>query len=88
MPACFCLFPKGSDTPARLADVDEAMCAHFGVTPDPVRYYQGWYDIEGLMMALGRDWDYMRANFPDRAAIIDWLAANYTSDAWTEVGRR
>lgn len=88
MPACFQLFPKGSDTPARFSEIDDAMRLHFGAPPDAERYYESWYDIEGLGLAMGFDWDRMRQINPDRAHIIDWLAERYTSDAWTEVGRR
>jgi hypothetical protein len=64
------------------------MCAHFGVTPDPVTWYQNWENIEGLGLAMGFSWDKMREINPDRKEIIDWLEANYDADAWAEVGRR
>lgn len=83
MPNCFTLTPNGEAQPATLSAIDDAMCAHFGVEPDPKLYYWGWVDIEGLALALGRDWAWMRANFEGRNAIIDWLEANYTPDAFS-----
>lgn len=84
MPNCFTLTPKGETEPARLAAIDDAMCAHFGVAPDPDKYYQFWVDCEGLALACGKDWTWMRENFPERVGIIDWLAEHYTPDAWCE----
>ena len=94
MPACFQLFPKGSDEPARFSAIDDAMCAHFGVQPDAARYYRYWYDIEGFGLAMGRTFDDMRQRDEEappeesRRAIIDWLDEHYTADSWTEIGRR
>ena len=94
MPACFQLFPKGSDEPARFSEIDDAMCKHFGVEPDPDRYYRFWYDIEGFGLATGHSFDDMRTLDEEvppeesRRAIIDWLDEHYTSDAWTEIGKR
>jgi len=82
MPNCFTLTPKGEMEPARLADIDEALCAALGDKPDPVRYYEGWVDMEGFALALGKDWAWMRAEWPDRIAIIDWLDEHYTPDAF------
>lgn len=94
MPAYLQLFPKGSNTPARFGQIDDAMCAHFGVTPDPNQYYRFWYDIEGFGLATGHSFDDMRARDEDappeesRRTIIDWLDEHYTSNAWTEIGKR
>lgn len=84
MPACFQLFPIGSNIPARFIDIDNAMCAYFGVTPDADLYYRYWYDTEGFSLACGRSFNDLRAIYPDRQAIIDWLEANYTVHAWYE----
>ncbi len=88
MPNCFSLTRNGETAPATLTEVDEALCAHLGVPVHPVQWVRGWYDLEGFALAMGRDWDWMRANFdPDRAPIVDFLAANYTPDCWSERGR-
>ena len=88
MPNCYSLTPKGADQPERLIAIDEKMCAHFGVTPDPVTWFKNWENIEGLGFAMGFDFARQREINPDRADIIDWLEANYTVDAWAEIGRR
>lgn len=86
MPAYFTLTKKGETEPSRFIDIDEALCAHFGITPDPVKYYRAWYDIEGLGLAMGMTWDKMRKINPDRTDIIDWLEDNYTTDSWYSRG--
>ena len=94
MPACFQLFAKGSDEPARFSVIDDAMRLHFGADPDPAHYYRFWYDIEGFGLAIGKTFADMRkadeGSPPEesRRAIIDWLDEHYTSDCWTEIGRR
>ena len=86
MPAYFTLTKKGETEPSTFIAIDEAMCAHFEVTPDPVKYYRAWYDIEGLGLAMGHDWNKLREINPNRADIIDWLEENYTPNAWYSRG--
>ena len=86
MPACFTLTKKGETKPSTFVAIDEALCAHFGVTPDPDLYYRSWYDIEGLGLAMGYDWNKLREINPDRKPIIDWLEENYLPDAWYSRG--
>ena len=86
MSAYFTLTKKGEKEPSTFVAIDEAMCAHFGVTPDPDRYYRNWYNVEGFGLAMGHDWDKLRKINPDRKDIIDWLEENYISDAWHSRG--
>lgn len=86
MPAYFTLTKKGEKEPSRFIDIDEAMCAHFGVTPDPDLYYRSWYDIEGCGLAMGYNWDKLREILPERKKIIDWLEENYVAEAWYSRG--
>lgn len=63
MPACFQLFPilangEVSREPATINSVDEAICAHFNIPVDPVKYYAppyepDWFNYIGLALALG-----------------------------------
>ena len=82
MPSCFTLTRKGETELAKLNAVDAHMCAHFGVECHPTEWYQNWYNWEGLALACGRDWDWMRTNDPERSAIVDFLAEHYESDAF------
>ena len=86
MPAYFTLTKKGEKEPSRFIDIDEAMCAHFGVVPDEKQYFRAWYDVEGLGLAMGYDWDRLREINPERRDIVDWLEANYVSEAWCSRG--
>lgn len=88
MPNCFTLTRKGETEPSKLSAVDDALCAHLGVEPDAEQYHASWVDLEGFALAMGRDWAWMRVNFPDRLDIIGWLEENYIPDSWVEVGRR
>lgn len=88
MPNCFQLFPVGSTTPDKLSTVDEKLCSFLGDPVHPNNYCRMWYDIEGWGFAMGWTWDKMREVCPERKNIIDWFEANYTVNAWAEVGRR
>ena len=91
MPNCFTLTRKGASAPSKFADIDNELCAHLGVQPDPIRYYQGWYDCIGFALAIGKTWDWMRKEWAEDTEllpIIDYLEAHYVSDAWAEIGRR
>ena len=82
MPNCFTLTAKNAQIPEKLSIIDEKLCAYFQVIPDEDRYYKGWVDIEGLSLAMGKDWAWMRGHFPERAPIINWLEENYTPDSF------
>lgn len=82
MPACFNLTPRNGTEPEQLSEIDNKMRAHFGAPPDPKKWYENWYNIEGLGIALGHDWDKLREICPDRKPIIDWLEENYIMNAW------
>ena len=94
MPNCFQLTLKGQDKAALLSDVDEALCKHLGVEVHPTRYVYGWYNSIGCALACGKDWDWMRQQYQARQAndseddyskefaILDYLEANYTAEAW------
>jgi hypothetical protein len=67
--------------------VDEAICKHLGVEVDPIKYVEGWFNGIGLALACGKDWDWIREeykDYPTDLAIIDYLEANYTPNAWGE----
>ena len=87
MPRCFQLFKKGSQEPSKFEDVDDAICEHFGVTPDPDTYYQDWYDVIGLALAMGYDWDGIRRvlkSSTEILKIVDFLEEHYSPTAWWE----
>jgi hypothetical protein len=111
MPNCFQLYPKGSNEPAILQQVDDRLREHFEQPPDPKHWLADWYHVIGFLIAckdgcsLGSD--KLRAeihtwyttglylNEPDHMEylanmlqILDYLEANYTSNAWVEIGKR
>lgn len=101
MPNCFQLTRKGDTHPSPLVLIDDLMCEHFGVDPDPVKYYYGWYDCIGFRLAMGKTFAEIIEQFNEYIAesrsseyyvvmieIAKWLDANYTTDAWREIGRR
>ena len=93
MPNCFSLTRKSDPAagPVPLALIDDEMCEHFGVTPHPKDYYKFWYTFVGLPLACGKtlaDVQGMYKDNPEGLAIVEWLDANFTSEAWAEIGRR
>jgi hypothetical protein len=96
MPNCFTLTPIGKTEPALLTSVDEAICNHFGAPVDPVKYYFGWFDCIGFRLATGSSFDKMEAEFSAEdedyyrrmLEIVKFLKANYTSDAFAQIGGR
>ena len=99
MPNCFALTRK-SDPQAghvKLATIDDELCAHLEVAPNPKHYFMSWVDIIGFALACGKSFEQIRADMLERMPeghpdetdadrtylkIIDWLNANFTSDAW------
>ena len=90
MPNCYQLTPIGATQPAKLVDVDEAICAALGLKVDPVLWAMNWENIEGLGFALGYSMDKIREidPSPEREPLRRFLEQNYTVDAWAEIGRR
>lgn len=101
MPNCFTLTRKSNPEagPVKLTEIDEEMCRHFGQPCHEKEWLWYWYDIIGLYLACGKDWQWIREkgivvdNPYDYIGhglllIVDYLEANYTTDAWAEVGGR
>ena len=101
MPACVQYYRKGEKVAIVLADLDDELCAHLGVTPDPVKYVAGWFDFIGLFHALDKSHDEVRAKikkcieddpaytgYQQWLKILDYLEEHFTVNSWTEIGRR
>lgn len=88
MPACFRLISKTTNQPTKFQEIDDAMRAEFGQPPDPDRWLEGWYDSVGFALAVGKDFQWCRENFEFTLPIVDYLDKHYTSDSWTEIGKR
>lgn len=95
MPACFNLTRKGEKEPAVLQAVDEELCAHLGVEVHPKWWVEGWYDFIGFLVATGSPLggEELRKkveelNDPAMTKILAYLEEHFTSDNWTEIGRR
>lgn len=86
MPSCFQLMRNGAAVP--LNQIDEEMCRHFEVACHPVRYFEGWYDTIGFLLATGKTFDQIRVTYADEpilVKIVDWLKANFESNSWHEL---
>lgn len=93
MPNCFTLTRKSDPAagPVDLVTIDEEMCQHFNKPVDSERWLHDWYDLIGFGLACGKDWAGLHEVFkgsPELVEIIDWLEANFITDAWAEIGRR
>lgn len=93
MPVCFELVSKGtgiSDKPLTL--IDEELAVALGEPIDECKWCRNWYNLIGLALACGKDWNYCRGIFnnpddPDGIGmleVIDWLEANYDVCSWRE----
>ena len=101
MPNCFQLIRKSNHSagPVVLQTVDEEMCKHFGVKCNPKRWHHEWYGIIGFGLACGKSFDDFRKTYKQYVKfgnepfdikmleVIDWLDANFTTDAFATVGR-
>ena len=71
-------------------EIDEKLCAEFGVKCDDKKYYLSWYTIVGLGTADGSSLreladDYISSPLTvdqDTAAALYWIDQNYTFDHW------
>ena len=86
MPNCFTLTPKGEQVPAKLQDVDNKLREAFHQPPDEEHWLWGWYDTIGLALAVGKDWEWIYANFEGEniLAAAHWLEGRYEVDCWYE----
>ena len=84
MGVCVQFYKKGSNEPEKLSAVDNAICAHFGVEPDPKLWYQYWFDTVGFFLACGKDYDWIVREYPERQALCKFLAENYEISNWRE----
>ena len=60
MPNCFTLMPKGSNTPAKFAEIDDKLRKDFYQPEDAEKFLWGWYDTIALALACAKDWDCIR----------------------------
>ena len=100
MSNCFTLTRKGESKPANLQEIDDEMRQAFGEEPNKEQWLWEWYNEIGLGLALGRDWNQLRDQYSRdenddedsvlfcqrMQAVVDWLEANFTSNAWAERG--
>lgn len=88
MAVYFQLFAKGSETPAKFSQIDDAIRAHFGAEPSDTEYFCGWYDIIGYLLATGRDFETVHRYLVDQEfdpilpKICEFMAENYSANSW------
>jgi hypothetical protein len=85
--------------PVVLQRIDDEMRVHFGEPPDKDNWYLDWYNWIGLSLSMGRSFAHIRDAYCAflrqqglsedcrHVEVIDWLDANFTSNAWATVGR-
>lgn len=92
MPNAFQLISKETGEAEPFITIDEKMCAALGVECHPTKYFMGWYDNIGSLIASGRKLEDMHTiyaeiivKYPDFGRLITWLMDNYTTTAWAYV---
>lgn len=99
----FQLFPKGSNTAARLFDIDEEICTKVLNVPVHEKVYGGsgegrfdWFNTIGYLIASGRKLgsEELRLkvaewteNDPIGVKVLQYLEDNYTSDSFVTIGK-
>lgn len=90
MPNCFQLIRKTTGEAETFVIIDEEICAHLNVEPDPIEFLAGWYDSIGIRAASGNDWAKIREDLKEYdtlSRIVDFLEEHYTISSWYQRGR-
>lgn len=61
-------------------DIDNKMCAAFGVEPSASGFYCNWYDVISLIFAMGftfHNIDMIVHDIPEAKRIVEWLEEHY-----------
>jgi hypothetical protein len=93
-----------ADGPVSLQQIDKEICEHFFLPCSEEEWHHGWYNYIGFHLAMGWSFERLGQDIEgeilcakDRSAInywghmqdiLNWLAANFTPDAWAEIGKR
>jgi hypothetical protein len=87
MSACFQLLDKRDNQAIAFVRIDDLLCQHFGVDPDPVKWYHDWYNWIGVGLAFGASFDKLRkayVNDETALSIINWMDMHYVANTWRE----
>ena len=79
----FTLTKKDETEPSKFNKIDDEMCLFLGKQPNPEKYYLSWYNILGLAIATGKNWEWCKNEFkdwPEMLEVINYLETNYNSD--------
>ena len=101
MPNCFQLFPKGTDKPAVLQGIDEAICKRFDWPCHEKWWVEGWYNVVGWGIAVkghplgspelrayvSKITDHDATRKVKMLRILDFLEDSYSSNAWVQIGK-
>lgn len=82
MAAYFELISKTTGKPTIFQTIDDEMREHFGEPESTTQWLENWYNTLGLSIALGGTWETLRADWPNKSRIVDWLEQHYTTRAW------
>lgn len=85
MPNAFMFRSKETGKPTQFVKIDEEICNHLGVPIHETKYYNSWYDIIGLAVAVGQKLSEIAANTnydEETRKIAAYLDSRYTTEAW------
>jgi hypothetical protein len=85
MPNAFLFRSKETGQPTQFIKIDEEICNHLGVPIHETQYYNSWYDIIGLAVAVGRKLNEIandESYGETTRKIAAYLDSKYTSEAW------
>lgn len=89
MPNCFQLTRKGDKAPAKLWDVDRAICQHLDCPWSEDAWVVYWYSYIGLLLAVGKSFNEIidicwTEERYDLLRVAAYLNEHYTANAWKE----
>jgi hypothetical protein len=90
MPHCWHIYKKedGNKTPINPIEVDEEICRRIGVSPDPVKYYEDWWDIVGCGLIGGYSIPQLIEEvrrspyYTEKVEIMLQVLCEYSGEAW------
>lgn len=94
MPTCFQLYRRDTGEAQYFQTIDRELCQNLDLPYSDDRYTCLWYNIIGLMLAMGKTFEQITDLFNDGAwddrntdllRINHYLMEHYTADSWHEI---
>jgi hypothetical protein len=90
MPHCWKIYKKNdiNKTAIDPIEVDEEICRQIGISPDPVEYYEDWWDIVGCGLICGQSIPQLieevrlSSYYNEKIETMLQVLSEYSGEAW------